>query len=175
MQRGFSLVEMALTVGILAMLLFAGAAFALGSRPVAMNSAATGFEAQFEAARSLAAATGNGATIVVQPRVPLGFKSIVYAGRPTAGDALAVTSVPQIASDAEISEAGFGRPPFAIFISGSGHVSMAGSYPSAAQFDSPVMTPIASEPACPAAGSYALTFSANGAARTLDLACRPPG
>ena len=172
MQRGFTLAEMAVAVGIVATLLLAAAAFALGSRPLAMSSATTQIEAQLQAARSLAAASGNGATIVVQPRPAAGFKSIVYAGRPSAAGALSISTVPAISADADIREASFGEPPFAIFISSSGHVSMAGAYPVSAEFDSPHVTPIANEPACPAAGNYALTISAGGASRTLVLPCR---
>ena len=168
---------MAVAVGIVAMLLLTAGAFVLGSRPLAMSSAATQFEAQLQAARALAAATGNGATIVIQPRmspgsaVAAGFKSIVYAGRPTGARALTVSNVPPVSSDADISEGSVGRPAFAIFISGSGRVSMAGSYPSPAEFDAPPVTPLAAEPACPAAGVYTLTFSANGASRALVLVC----
>ncbi|MFN2528867.1 MAG: prepilin-type N-terminal cleavage/methylation domain-containing protein [Candidatus Baltobacteraceae bacterium] len=59
MQRGFTLIEMAIATGILAMLVLAGAAFALGKRPMAMRQGAVEFSAQLQAALSLAAASGN--------------------------------------------------------------------------------------------------------------------
>ena len=154
------------------MLLFAGAAFALASRPLAMRSAATEFEAQFLAAQSLSAATANGVTIVIQPRAPSGFKSIVYAGRPITIGALSASNLPSISADADISEAAVGPPPFAIFISNSDHVSMAGNFPQPAQFDSPSLGALATEPACPLAGHYTLRFAANGTSSLLVLPCK---
>ncbi|GAC1391128.1 MAG: hypothetical protein NVSMB31_08380 [Vulcanimicrobiaceae bacterium] len=171
-QRGFTVIEMAVAVAIVAVLLIAGVAFALAMRPMAMRSAATEFEAQFEAARSLAAAS-NGATIVVQPNTDAkkpGFKSVVYAGRPMPGAILTVSGIPPVSSEADIREQSSGGPAFAIFISGAGHVSMQPQYP--ATLDTPDIPAIGQEPACPAVGLYTLEFSAAGATETMKLPCR---
>ncbi|MDP9018936.1 MAG: prepilin-type N-terminal cleavage/methylation domain-containing protein [Candidatus Eremiobacteraeota bacterium] len=171
-QRGFTMVEMAVTVAILAVLLLGGASFALGMRPMAMRSAAAQFEAQFHAARSLAAASG-GATIVVQlkadPGKP-GFTSIVYARRPMPGATLTVSGIPPVTSDSDIRERALGAPAFAIFISSAGHVSIEPQYP--AIFDTPNLPALGREPACPAAGFYTLEFSSGGATENMPLPCR---
>ena len=150
MERGYTLVEMAVAVGIVAMLVLAGAAFAFGSRPMAMRSAAVQFGAQLRAAKSLAAASGNGATIIVRPSGSSGFAATVYSGRPTRLGALTLSNIAPVTSDASVTEASVGAPAFSIFISGGGHVSMARGDIQG--------TALASEPACPAAGKYTLTL-----------------
>lgn len=167
---------MTVAVGILALLLLAGAGFALGSRPLAIRTAVQQFDAQLHAARALAASTGNGATVVVQPLFSAdgtrrqGFKALVYAGRPT-GSAMAASGIAPIASEADIEEASIGAPAFGIFISSSGHVSMQNGFPSSAEFDRVPTTAIAAEPACPAANGYTLIFRANGSTETIQLPC----
>ncbi|MBC5815819.1 MAG: prepilin-type N-terminal cleavage/methylation domain-containing protein [Candidatus Eremiobacteraeota bacterium] len=168
MQRGFTLIEMAIAVGVLAMLVLAGAAFAFGNRPMAMRQGAVEFSAQLQAARSLAAASGNGATILVKPRVagprPVGFQSMVFSGRPTAPNAVTSTNFAPVQSEADVAEATIGAPTFSIFISGSGHVSMAaGDWTTNA---------LGAEPSCPAAGNYTLTFSVDNATSTIMLPCQ---
>lgn len=150
------------------MLMLTGAAFALGNRPMAMRQGAVEFSAQLQAALSLAAASGNGATILVKPPVrsprQSGFESIVFSGRPTAPNAASAANVAHVKSEADVAEATIGAPTFSIFISGSGHVSMTAG-------DWSVNT-LAGEPACPAAENYTLTFSVDKATSSLTLPCR---
>ncbi len=170
MQRGFSLAETALAVGIIAALLLTAGALSAGSRPLANRSAQTEFEAQLAAARSLAQAGADGATIIVQPRSPSGFKATLYGGRPDKPP-LARTALAPLLSDADVSEAVLGAPPFAIFISGSGHISILGAYPRPSEFDTGAVSQVPSEPVCPASGGYVLNFNAGGAVLPEPLSC----
>ena len=179
MQRGYTLIEVVIAVAILAILVAAGASFAFGSKPFAMRSAVTQFKAQVQAAEALAAISGNGATIIVQTRpgaagsaVLPGFKSIVYAGRPSTGATLVSSNIAPLVSEAAISESAIGAAPFAIFISSSGHVSVQPAYPAVANFDSNHPGALASEPqTCPASDQYVLQFSASGTTDQIVLPC----
>ncbi|GAC1658906.1 MAG: hypothetical protein NVS9B12_11580 [Vulcanimicrobiaceae bacterium] len=169
MQRGFTLAEVVVAVGILALMVLSAAAYSFGSRPLARQSAQAQIEAQITAARAIAQAGGDGATVIFQPRSPLGFKSVVYEGRPD-HTPLRITSAMPVMSAADVREASGGGPPFALFISGSGHVSLQGAYPSPAQFDTPSISVLPREPACPSSG-YRLIFSAGAARGELDIPC----
>ena len=66
-QRGFTLVELVVAVGIVALLTVA-VTMSLALRPGALRATAASFDASFGTARAIAATSGNGATIVVAPR-----------------------------------------------------------------------------------------------------------
>ncbi|HKU68716.1 MAG TPA: hypothetical protein VJP85_13140, partial [Candidatus Baltobacteraceae bacterium] len=98
-QRGTTLLEVLLTAAIAMLIAAAVFGFARGSRAFAMRSAISQFDAALAYAQALAANSGNGATLVFQPRaisggaVLPGFKLVVYSGRPTSAGALAQAAI----------------------------------------------------------------------------------
>lgn len=173
-QRGFTLIETLVVVGIVAILLAAGGLFLLGMRPGALVQATDDFDAVMASARSVAATSGNGATLVFAPRASPaapGFELRVYLGRPTRTGGVASTNAMPVVSDAAVSEATFGSPPFAIFIGSSGHVSGKASYPTIDNAGKATFPKIAAEPACPN-GGFVLTFvGPQGARQTRTIPC----
>lgn len=162
MERGYTLVELTIVVAIVAAFC-AGAAIALGRHPLSTAAAFTQLDAQLQAGRSLAAASGDGATIAIVTAGPGGFRSTLYAGRPDAP--LTPSSAPAVESPASISEDSVGAPPFTLFISSAGDFSVASGGPAA----------VPAEPPCPASGEVHLTLTDPSAGRrTLLLPCRRP-
>jgi prepilin-type N-terminal cleavage/methylation domain-containing protein len=174
-ERGFTLVETVVTLGIIAMLLAASGAWLLAMHPGALVHATDDYDAVLASARGLAATSGNGATLVFAPRaggVP-GFTMRAYAGRPVSANAVVASNAMPVESDATISEATLGQPPFAIFIGASGHASGQAAYPAIDATGNATFPVIANEPACPAAG-FVLTFTGpQGATATRTLPCTP--
>jgi prepilin-type N-terminal cleavage/methylation domain-containing protein len=174
-ERGFTLVETAVTVGIIAVLLAAGGAWLLAMHPGALMHATQDYDAALAGARGIAITSGNGATLVFAPRssgVP-GFTLRAYAGRPVTSGAVQATTVMPVESDATVVEAALGKPPFAIFIGASGHISGKASYPTIGSDGSATFARIATEPACPPAG-FTFTFTGpQGAVAKRTLPCTP--
>ena len=171
-ERGFTLIELVVAVGIGIVLLMAGGVWLLGMRPAALRNAADDFDANLAAARAIAGTSGNGATIAFLPRTGTsGFVMRVYSGRPTASGVVRRTSVMDLTSGATVSEATAGAPPFAIFLSSAGFASATGRYPNVAADGSVAFPAIARQPACPV-GGIVLTFtSAQGASERRTLPC----
>ncbi|MHB8177944.1 MAG: prepilin-type N-terminal cleavage/methylation domain-containing protein [Vulcanimicrobiaceae bacterium] len=174
-ERGFTLVELMVAVAI-AMLFAVGiVTYSLARRPAALRTAVDRYDALMVQARSLAAASGNGATLVFLPRsnaagtrIP-GFTLRLYRGRPNATGALAPAVAAQVISDADIREARLGTPPFAVFLASDGSASALGAYPpSAGGFPT-----IANQPPCPGA-QVTLEFRVPQAADTRLLSCSAP-
>ncbi len=177
-ERGFTLLEMTIAVGIFALLLATGA-WALASHPNALAAATDDLDASIAAARALAASSGNGATLVFAPRSnstgsPLpGFLLRVYRGRPNAANAVSPTSAMPLVADASVRERTLGAPPFAIFVDSAGNVSAEAQYPSFDANGEASFTVIAQEPECPAGGfTLTLTNPQGNATTTRTLACR---
>jgi len=173
-QRGFTLVEMVVAVGIVALLAVV-VTLSLALRPGALRATVASFDASFAAARAIAATSGNGATIVVAPRSDArgrlpGFTLRIYRGRPTAENAVTLADVPAVIADADVREASFGSPPFAIFLSTAGNASGLSAYPTFASDGTPRFAPIASQPPCPS-GGLVLTFASAHASQTRVLPC----
>ena len=173
-QRGFTLVELVVAVGIVALLAVA-ATLSLALRPGALRATVASFDASFATARAIAATSGNGATIVVAPRSDAhgrlpGFTLRIYRGRPTAANAVALADVPAVVAEADVREAALGAPPFAIFLSSAGNASGLASYPTFASDGTPRFAPIAAQPPCPS-GGLSLTFSSAHASQTRVLPC----
>lgn len=120
-QRGFTLLESAVAVAIVAATLLVAIPLAAGSRPAAAASSAAQFDAAVTYARSLASTGGNGATLVVSA-AQNGFAMQLYSGRPTQTNAL-VKAMPVIGAAGDIREATLGAPPFALFFDSAGHAS----------------------------------------------------
>jgi len=173
-QRGFTLVELVVAVGIVALLAVA-ATLTLALRPGALRASVASFDASFAAARAIATTSGNGATIVVAPRSDArgrlpGFIVRIYRGRPTSANAVTLADLPAIVADADVREATLGAPPFAIFLSSAGNASGLAAYPAFAGDGTPQFAPVASQPPCPA-GGLSLTFSSAHGSQTRVLAC----
>jgi prepilin-type N-terminal cleavage/methylation domain-containing protein len=174
-ERGFTLVETVVTVAILAVLLAAGGVWLLGMRPGALTHATSDYDAALASARAVAETSGNGATLVFAPRDggEPGFTLRAYSGRPVSAGAVKATNAMPGESDAAVEEATLGKPPFAIFIGASGHVSGKGPYPTIAANGAATFDAIVTEPACPASG-FVLTFTGpQGATATRALPCTP--
>ena len=135
-----------MTLAVVALLLAAGGAFSLGTRPYAVRAAQSQFDALLRTARALASTSGNGATIVVEPRnangSAAGFTATLYGGRPNAVP-LASQNVPPLVVDANFAETSLGAPPLSIFLSSAGRATMLGGYPDRAHFDTPAVPAIA--------------------------------
>lgn len=150
-------------------------AYSLARHPAALRTAVDRYDALMVQARSLAAASGNGATLVFLPRsnaagtrIP-GFTLRLYRGRPNATGALAPAVAAQVISDADIREARLGTPPFAVFLASDDSASALGAYPpSAGGFPT-----IANQPPCPGA-QVTLEFRVPQAADTRLLSCSAP-
>jgi prepilin-type N-terminal cleavage/methylation domain-containing protein len=158
MQRGFTLLETMITVAIVAMIVVAGGAFAQGFRPYAASSAVTRMAALLVTARSLAAASGNGATLTL---VPSGDETTVtlYAGRPDGGAFGTVVTTDTLA--ATITSAGVAGSTVTLFIDSAGTGTASAWVPSQGV--------LAAEPACP--GPLDLTFSVSGGHSVHALSC----
>jgi prepilin-type N-terminal cleavage/methylation domain-containing protein len=170
MQRGYTLLEMLIVAAIVVTVAGFGFAMAQGVHPFAMRSAAGQFDAAVAYARSVAAGSGNGATIVFTPRVdsagtPLaGFVARLYSGRPNSGGPIVALPIPPVTTEGEIEEASLGHPPFTIFFNGAGQASgMAGTVT--------VASDLANDPGCPARPSMVFTITDSRASTTRTLAC----
>jgi len=172
-EAGFTLLEVVVTVGITAILLAAGGFWMLAMRPGALRAATSDFDANLASARALAATSGNGATLVFAPQTngAPGFLLRVYSGRPTAGGAVTATTTMPLVSAASVSEAHFGKPPFAIFLNSAGYPTGIANYPTLDAQGNPTFAVVAQQPPCPS-GGIELTFAnPQGVTATRTLAC----
>ncbi len=169
-SRGYTLVEVTVATGILAVFLLAVGAIALGSRPFAVRSDATRFDALVAAARAVASSGGNGATLAFVPvGGSAGATARLYAGRPNGGP-MRPTSLAPVRLRTEIRAKNVGRPPFSLFFSSAGYATAAsGSYAPGSY--------LASEPPCPvpSPGTAVVTFSAGRAGESRTLPCPAAG
>jgi type II secretory pathway pseudopilin PulG len=157
-QRGFTLLEMVITVGFIAILIIAGGAFAYSAQPYAARSAALRMTAMLATARQVAASSGNGATVTFSA-VTGGTLVTLYPGRPNGG-----TFGPSTLTDtipATVTSASVAASPLALFIDSAGTGTA-----TAWAVTSPA---IAVEPACP--GALDLTFVAGSSSQTHALSC----
>jgi hypothetical protein len=160
-----TLIEVAIAAAIAILMAAALFQLARGSRPFATASAASSFDAAIAFAKSVASTSGNGATLVFTPASPAGFTLRIYSGRPTSSNALSISG-PRVSSEADVSEAVLGGPPFTIFFDGSG----------AASAQHGAVTPgevQASDPGCPAGEpAVRLTFKTGSITAVRTLACQ---
>lgn len=164
---------MIIAVAIAAILLVAGGVWMLSLRPGALRGAVNDFDGALAAARQLAATSGNGATLAFVPRSDgaHGFVLRVYSGRPNAANAVTATNTMAVLSNATVSEATYGSPPFAIFLSSAGYPTGKASYPTVDGSGNATFPIVAKQPACPL-GGIVLTFtSPQGISQIRSLRC----
>ena len=156
-----TLLEVMLTMAVVAMVAIATVGFSQGARLYAAGSSVREFDAALAYARALAATSGNGATLVFASD----GRVTVYAGRPTSINALSPSALAPHVVPAAIREAELGAPPFTVFLNSAGHASaMRGAVLPG--------TIIASDPGCPAGEtSVALSFADATSAVTRELPC----
>jgi prepilin-type N-terminal cleavage/methylation domain-containing protein len=157
-ERGFTLLETALTIAIVAIVALATGAFFAASRPFGAHAASISFDALLGHARSVASTSGNGATIAVVNDAT-GFTATLYPGRPNAAG-LGV-AVETIHASAAVASAFTGATAFALFLNSAG-------IGTGAPWSAGDGT-IAAEPPCP--GALDLTFTAGTQTETRALAC----
>jgi len=158
-QRGFTLLEWVVTIAIVAMVVVAGGSFAYSLHPYATRSSVGRVSALLASARSLAAASGNGATLTFTAGTAQTTVAL-YPGRPNGGAFGAVVTTDVV--DAIVASAGAGGgTTFALFVD-SGGTGTASTW-------TPAAGTLAAEPACP--GALDLTFTVGGASETHALAC----
>ena len=162
-QRGFSLVEVMITVAIFALFAAGAVELAAGAHPAAAASAATQFESAVTYARALAAAGPNGATLVVGPGA-----LAIYSGRPTAVAQLSPAPVAPVQfAGIAVSEATAGSGPLALFFDGEGRISVAA-------FSGTTPAPMPTEPPCPPAGRWEVAFQDARFRALRDFGCAAP-
>ena len=177
-QRGFTMLETMAALGIVALLLFAGLRMAtLARAPGATAEAAAQLDAALALARSLARASGNGATLLALPRndprgnaLP-GFRLVLYRGRPNAPGAASLTRELPLVADASLREASVGAPPFALFFRRDGSAVALARPTLSGSAAQPRFAIIAAEPPCPSATGLLLSVMRNGATVTRSIPC----
>jgi prepilin-type N-terminal cleavage/methylation domain-containing protein len=164
-EDGFTLIEVLVTVAIVAIVAgAAGTLFLAGASP-AVAAAGRDVDAAFAEARRTALAFDT-ATVVFTPRAAGGYRARVYERTP--GDpAFRARSGPAYESAVAIGEtaAPLGAPGFAFAIERSGNVT---GY---AHFSADAAPPAAV--ACPPAGAFVLALSRAGQSRTVSVPCAP--
>lgn len=149
-----SLIETFVTVATAATLLVSLGGFSLARKPYAMQAAVKSLRAFIADARSVAATSGVGATIVIASRNG-GFAAALYPYRPLDGADLSLPAVRTLTGNASVTAT-------AIFISSSGTASSAATW-------TPASGALASEPAC--TNGTQLTFSDGFASETHLVPC----
>jgi prepilin-type N-terminal cleavage/methylation domain-containing protein len=158
-QRGMTLVELVVVVAITVVVATALVSLTQGGRAFGKQSAVQQFDAAVAYAQSLAATSGNGATMVFAQNTSAdgtvlpGFRLTIYSGRPTSATAVSASSLAPITTIGDASEAVLGSPPFSIFLNSAGHAS-------AAKGTVAPGSVITTEPGCPTGEqNVTLTFS----------------
>ncbi len=169
-ERGFTLIEVAVTIAIVAIVACASV-WMLGMRPGALRHAVDEYDSALSVAHALAATSGNGATMVFAPHGNAGFTIRVYRGRPTSANAVTPTNTFVATSDTAISERTLGSPPFAIFFDSAGYATGKASYPQLDALGNATFATIAAQPPCPGSGILLTFTSPQGVTDTRQLPC----
>lgn len=162
-ESGFTLVEIVIAVAIVAATVAAGFGIALGSRSLAVSTAAGEFDQFLDSARTIARDL-DGATLAFTPDAyGDGTEVRVLAGGPNGPPA--TTTLPVLHARAAISEVeSLGKPPFAFIVHASGSLSGRPGYRvgDAATIDV----------GCPASGAFHFVFAAAGGTADRFVPCR---
>ncbi|MBV9269671.1 MAG: prepilin-type N-terminal cleavage/methylation domain-containing protein [Candidatus Eremiobacteraeota bacterium] len=169
-QRGFTLLEMSIVVGVIAVMVM-GAAFAFGAKPYALRSSAMLFDATVAHARSVAETSGNGATLVILPRGD-GATLFLYRGRPNNPASMSAEG-PSIELRVAIDGSSLGAPPWSFFFYGSGQVRATAGYPPLQNGVPSAFPPMAVAPACAVPG-YSIELTSARSSEPRLVPCSNP-
>ncbi len=155
-EHGYSLIELMIAVGIIAMVTATGVGLTLASRSLAVASAATEFDQLLDSARTIARGVGGGNLVFA----PDGDGTTVSLSAPGIDGTLLPTTLPALHTAAHIAEQEvLGDPAFTLVLHADGRV---GGIPNAAS----------AEVGCPASGAYHFHISAGGGSADRFLPCR---
>ncbi len=164
-QRGFTLVEILIAVGIIALAAIGAVTVSASARSMAVTSAANRFDSLLDAARTIARESSNGVTIAFTPDAHGdGFIARLYHNRPGT-EPLVSSNAPALEARVSITETEtLGAPAFALVIHTTGAV---------AGIRGDVVTGSAgTETPCPAAGRYHFVLSYGSMNVDRYIACR---
>jgi prepilin-type N-terminal cleavage/methylation domain-containing protein len=164
-DRGFTLIEVLIAVGLVALVAVGAVGATLSSRSMAVTTAAAGFDSLLDAARTTAREFPNGATIAfTRDAYGDGFIARLYHNRPGTAP-LEASTIPAVEGRVPLTEtATLGSPAFAIAIHAGGTI---------AGIIGPVTSgSAAAETPCPASGAYHLVFSYAGSRAERTIPCR---
>ena len=158
-DRGFSLIEVTVAVGIIALFATTGAGLTLANRSLAVAAAASEFDQLLDSARTTAHAVGGGQLTFTPDTPDQGGTVVTFATRDADGT-LQATTLPALHTHARITEQEtLGDPTFALVLHADGRLR---GIPHAGT----------DEVACPASGSYHLHIAAGGGSADRYLPCR---
>lgn len=149
-----NLIETLVAIATAAMLLVSLGGLSLARKPYALHGAVESMRAFIADARSVAATSGDGATIFIRAREG-GFDAALYPYRPLEGADLSSPAVRTLSGNASLNGT-------AIFISSSGTTSSSATW-------TPASGTLASEPAC--TNGTSLTFGDGFASETHVIPC----
>jgi prepilin-type N-terminal cleavage/methylation domain-containing protein len=164
-DRGFTLIEVLIAVGLVALIAVGAVGATLSSRSMAVTTAAAGFDSLLDAARTTAREFPNGATIAFTPDAyGDGFTARLYHNRPGTAP-LEASTIPAVEARVPLTETEtLGSPAFAIAIHAGGAI---------AGIIGPVTSgTAAAETPCPASGAYHLVFRYAGSRAERTIPCR---
>jgi prepilin-type N-terminal cleavage/methylation domain-containing protein len=156
-DRGFSLIELTIAVGLIALLAATGAGLTLANRSLAVTAAGSEFDQLLDSAWTTARELGGG-RLTFAPDGSTDGTILTFATTNPDGT-LAATSLPALHTHAHIAEAGtLGDPQFALVLHADGRL---GGIPNTGS----------AEVGCPASGSYHIRITAAGGSADRFLPC----
>ncbi len=163
-ERGFTLIEVVVAVGIIATTLAAGVGLSLASRSFGVAAAATEFDHLLDSARTISHQV-QGATIAFVPDAyGDGTEVRVYAG--TTNGTPVATTLPPLYTHAMIEEVeSLGKPPFAFVLHVNGALGGRAGYRIGANTGS-------TEIGCPAKGAFHFVIHVNAGFADRFIPCR---
>lgn len=158
-DRGYSLIELTVAVGLIALFAATGAGLTLANRSLAVAAAASEFDQLLDSARTMARQLGGGRISFTAD----GDGTLATFSTTNADGTLAPTTLPALHTHAHIAEQdSLGDPAFALVLYADGRL---GGIPNAG-------SPAATEVGCPASGRYHIRISAAGGSADRFLPCR---
>lgn len=155
---GFSLVELTVAVGLIALFAATGAGLSMANRSLVVASAASELDQLLDSAKTMARELGGGRLVFTAD----GDGTIATFAALNPDGTLAPTALPALRTHAHIAEQdSLGDPAFALVLHADGRL---GGIPNASSS--------ATEVGCPASGRYHLHISAAGGSAERYLPCR---
>ena len=162
-DRGFTLVELVIAVGVIAMTAAAGIGISLASRSLAVSTAATEFDQFLDSARTMSREL-QGATLVFAPDA-YGDGTEVRLLASTPNGTLVATTLPDLHARAIIEETeSLGNPPYAFVVHANGALGGRPGFQ--------VGHSLGTEVGCPASGSFHFLMHTANASADRYVPCR---